>query len=109
MVLVDGEIDEFLGGFGGVISGRQMRTGPITLSLNVWSGIGYASPELLQAPGGVAFLAEANGEVGFAMLPWLQISLYGGYQAIGTFDPAAMFASTRYAPVVGGRVSWGSF
>ena len=107
--ITDQETDEFLGGFGGVITGRQLRTGPFTLSANIWSGIGYASPELLSATSGVAFFAEANAEAGFAVLPWLQISIYGGYQAIGSFDPAAMFANTRYTPVVGGRVTWGAF
>ena len=109
VAISDAETEEFLGGFGGVISGRQIRTGPFTLSLNIWSGVGYASQDLIQAPAGVAFFAEANAEAGFAVLPWLQISVYGGYQAIGSFDPSAMFANTRYAPVVGGRVSWGSF
>ncbi|MEE8440736.1 MAG: hypothetical protein V3S41_03375 [Spirochaetia bacterium] len=109
MVVSEAETQEFLGGFGGVISGRQMRTGPFTLSLNIWSGVGYASQDLIQAPAGVAFLAEANAEAGFAVLPWLQISVYGGYQAIGPFDPSAVFANTKYVPVIGARVSWGSF
>ena len=109
LAISDQATDEFLGGFGGVITGRQMRTGPFTLSLNIWSGVGYASSEFLQAPAGVAFLAEANAEAGFAVLPWLQISVYGGYQAIGSFDPSSMFANTKYAPVAGGRVTWGGF
>jgi len=109
MYVSDAETDEFLGGFGGVISGWQMRTGPLTLGLNIWSGVGYASTELISAPAGLAFLAEANAEAGFAVLPWLQISVYGGYQAIGRFDPSTMFANTRYVPVIGGRVTWGGF
>lgn len=109
LAISDPATDEFLGAFGGVISGRQTRIGPVTLSLNIWSGVGYASSELIQAPAGVAFLAEANAEAGFAVLPWLQISVYGGYQAIGSFDPSDMFANTKYAPVMGGRVTWGGF
>lgn len=100
---------EFLGGFGGVITGHQVRTGPFTLSLNIFSGIGYASPALLEVPAGVAFFAEANAEAGFAVLPWLQMSVYAGYQAIGSMDPAELFIGTRYAPVVGSRLTWGSF
>jgi hypothetical protein len=107
--LKDQETDEFLGAFGGVITGRQFRTGPFTLSANIWSGIGYASPELVPAPAGFAFFAELNAEAGFSVLPWLQISVYGGYQAIGSIDPAAMFANTRYTPVAGARVTWGGF
>ena len=109
LTVSDTETGEFLGVFGGVISGWQTRTGPVTLSLNIWSGVGYASPDLIQAPAGVTFLGEANAEAGFAVLPWLQISVYGGYQAIGSFDPSTMFANTRYAPVIGSRVTWGSF
>ena len=109
LAISDPATDEFLGAFGGVITGRQKRIGPVTLSANIWSGVGYATPELIQAPAGVAFLAEANAEAGFAVLPWLQISVYGGYQAIGAFDPSNLFANTKYAPVIGGRVTWGGF
>jgi len=107
------ETGEFMGAFGGVITGRQIRTGPFTLSANVWSGVGYATAELVPVtaslPGAVAFLAEATVEAGLAVLPWLQISAYGGYQAIGTFDMSAMFSNTRYTPIVGTRVTWGGF
>jgi len=108
LVMTDAATGEFLGGFGGVLTGQQLRTGPFTLSANIYSGIGHASESLL--PGTpVAFFAEISGEAGFAVLPWLQISVYGGYHAVGPLDATMIFETTRYAPVIGSRVTWGSF
>jgi hypothetical protein len=105
----DPETGEFLGGFGGVITGRQTRMGPFTLSANIYAGVGYATPELVNWPGGVSFLAEGTVEAGFAILPWLQISAYGGYQVIGPLDVNRALVDSRYVPVIGTRVTWGSF
>lgn len=109
LTVTDARSEELIGAFGGVISGRQMRTGPFTLSANAWSGIGYVNPDYLLVPGGVGFFAEITAEAGFAILPWMQLSVYGGYQAVGPFDPALLFTNTLYTPVVGSRLTWGSF
>ena len=109
LAVTDPATESLMGAFGGVISGRQMRTGPFTLSLNVWGGVGYVDPSYAAVPASVGFFTEASAEAGFAILPWMQLSVYGGYQAIGPFDPALLFTGTRYAPVVGSRLTWGSF
>ncbi len=109
LVATDTGSEDVLGAFGGVISGRQMRTGPFTLSVNAWSGVGYVNPEYIAVPGNVGFFAEANLEAGFAILPWMQLSVYAGYQAMGPFDPQLLFSHTLYTPVIGSRLSWGSF
>ena len=104
------ETDESLvGAFGGVISGSQLRTGPFTVSVNLWTGIGYVNPRLIRSSAGFGYFAEATGEAGFAVLPWLQLSVYGGMQAIGSLDAASIVSSARYAPVVGSRLTWGHF
>jgi hypothetical protein len=100
---------ELIGAFGGVISGRQLRTGPLTMSLNLWSGLGYVNPRVLGTPVGMGFLIEADAEAGFAVLPWLQLSVYAGVQAIGSLDPASFVSGARYTPVVGSRLTWGGF
>ena len=53
--------------------------------------------------------AEADLEAGFAVLPWFQLSVYGGMQVIGGFDPATLLQTALYSPVVGARFTWGGF
>lgn len=105
----DADSDELIGGFGGVISGSQLRAGPLTLSLNLWTGVGYVNPELTDANTGFGYFIEADADAGFAILPWFQLSVYAGMQAIGSFEPSAIVSSARYTPVVGSRFTWGSF
>jgi hypothetical protein len=109
LVIKDQETGGFAAGFGGVMTGRQLRRGPFTVSANLYSGIGHANADLLQSSSPVAFFAEANAEAGLAILPWLQISVYGGYQAVGPMDLSTMFPGAIYAPVFGTRVTWGNF
>ena len=105
----DARSDELIGAFGGVISGSQVRTGPLTLSLSLWSGIGYVNPAVVHSPVRLGYFLEADAEAGFALLPWFQLSVYAGMQAMGSFDASALISSARYTPVVGSRLSWGSF
>lgn len=109
MAIHDTGSGELIGGFGGVISGSQLRTGPLTLSLSLWSGLGYVSPRVVDSSVGFGYLIEADLEAGFALLPWFQVSVYAGMQAVGSLDPSALISSARYSPVVGSRLSWGSF
>ncbi len=101
--------DDLIGAFGGVISGSQLTMGPLTVSLNLWTGVGYVDPHIVQSRIGVGYLLEANAEAGIAILPWFQIAVYGGMQAIGSFDARALISSARYTPVVGTRFTWGGF
>ena len=101
--------NELIGAFGGVISGSQLRTGPLTLSLNLWTGVGYVNADVIPSRYATGYLVEADAEAGFAILPWMQMSLYAGMQAIGSFDAAQLISSARYMPVIGSRLTWGSF
>ncbi|MFW5777249.1 MAG: hypothetical protein ACOCZB_08190 [Spirochaetota bacterium] len=109
LAIHDSSNDELLGGFGGVISGSQLRAGPLTVSLNLWSGIGFVNPELVRTRSAFGYFIEADAEAGFAILPWFQLSVYAGMQAIGSFEPASIISSARYTPVVGSRFTWGGF
>jgi hypothetical protein len=109
MVVYSDDQHELAGAFGGFITGAQQRIGPFTASINLWSGVGYINPVMIDIPGYAGFIAEANAEVGFAPLPWFQLSLYAGMQAFGGFDIADILTQVRYSPVIGSRVTWGGF
>ena len=101
--------EEVIGAFGGVITGRQFRGWPFTLSANLWTGIGYLNPSFVSSSGGVGFVAEADVEAGLRILPWFQLSLYAGMQVISGFDLQSLVDSAIYTPVIGARFTWGSF
>ena len=109
MVLASDEFDTVAGAFGGIVTGAQRSIGPFMASINLWSGVGYINPDLLDIPGYAGFMAELTAEAGFAPLPWFQVSLYAGMQAFGGFDLSEFLTQVRYAPVIGSRVTWGSF
>lgn len=109
LVIHDADTSELVGAFGGVVSGRQLRSGSLTLSVNLWTGVGYVNSWFVSSPVGVGYLAEAAAEVGLALLPWFQVGVYGGMQAVGSLDPAHLISSARYAPVLGTRLTWGRF
>ncbi len=109
LVIHDRDTSELVGAFGGVISGRQLRTGSLTLSVNLWTGVGYVNPWVVSSPAGVGYFAEAAAEAGLTLLPWFQVGVYGGMQAIGSLDPPYLISSARYAPVLGTRLTWGRF
>jgi hypothetical protein len=109
LVITGDEFGDVAGAFGGLFTGAQYATGPFTLSINLWTGAGYINPEMFPIQDYVGYIAEGTLEAGFAPLPWFQMSAYVGMQALGSFDAAALFSDICYTPVVGTRLSWGSF
>lgn len=98
------------GGFGGVINGRQARLGSLTASLNTWLGVGGLRLSTGDPRQFFAYYAEVNGELGLAVLPFLQISGYLGMQAMGNLIPGdPVVDNSVYHPVSGIRVTWGWF
>jgi hypothetical protein len=99
-----------VGGFGGIMNGQQVRLGALTASLNTWLGVGG-----LSLPSGApleffGYFAELSGELGLAVLPWLQVSAYLGMQAMGNLIPGdPIVDNSIYSPVSGIRLTWGSF
>ncbi|MFW5801562.1 MAG: hypothetical protein ACOCVC_05990 [Spirochaeta sp.] len=102
--------EELFGAFGGGITGTQMRMGPVTASLNLMMGIGGFGGSMVPRGGGLSILGEANAEIGVRVLGFMQVSLFAGLQGISRVGmPQRMYDSFVYAPVVGTRLTWGSF
>jgi hypothetical protein len=108
LIITDSYTEEFYGAFGGLISGQQLRLGPVTGSINAWTGVGYLSPRF-GTDSGVAFYGELTGEVGVALISWMQASVYAGMNAVGTFEELLEFHRSTYSPVLGLRFTWGRF
>ncbi len=104
--------DSLAGGVGGIIVGQELRLGPITAALNLWTGLGGISATYQGVENGYCVLfGEADVEIGAAVTPWMQLVLYGGLQGFADLTPGSGIGArlTRYAPVVGMRMAWGSF
>ncbi len=104
--------DSLAGGMGGVIVGQEVRTGPLTVSANLWTGAGAVSATVSGTQSGhVVLFAEASLELGIAVTPWMQLSGYAGMQGIADVDPHTGIGGqlARYSPILGLRLSWGSF
>ncbi|AFG37155.1 hypothetical protein [Spirochaeta africana] len=102
--------EELFGVFGGGITGGQIRMGMLTASMNLYMGIGGFGGSMLPENGGLSVLGELTGEVGVRVLGWMQISMYGGMQGISRVGmPHRMADNVVYAPVIGTRLTWGSF
>jgi hypothetical protein len=100
------------GGVGGVIIGQESRTGPLTFAANLWTGLGGVSATFSGTQTGHMILfGEANIELGIAVTPGMQLSTYAGMQGIADVDPKTGVGTqlARHWPVVGMRLSWGSF
>jgi hypothetical protein len=95
------------GGAGGLLVGHEWRAGPVVFAFNFLGGVGGAA----YAGGGYMLLfGQADLELGAAVLPWMQVVLYAGYQAWGNLIPGIPFVSAKlFTPVLGVRVSWGGF
>ncbi|MGO9412709.1 MAG: hypothetical protein ACLQCB_18425 [Spirochaetia bacterium] len=101
-----------VGGVGGAIIGQEVRAGPFTFAVNLWTGLGGVSATFAGTQSGLAVLfGEANLELGIAVTPWMQLSAYAGMQGLADIDPHSGIGTRlgTYSPVVGMRLSWGSF
>ena len=95
------------GGVGGMLVGHEWRAGPVVFAFNLLGGVGGVA----YGGGGYMLLfGQADLELGAAVLPWMQVVAYAGYQAWGNLVPGVPFASAKlFTPVVGVRVSWGGY
>ncbi len=100
----------YAGGFGGILTGRQLTSGPLSLALNLWTGLGGVGTSFASPRGFFGLLAEADVELGVAIVPWMQWVVYGGYQAVANLIPGLPIVDAlSYTPVAGIRLVWGSF
>lgn len=108
LAIEDAQNGAFYGGFGGLMSGQQVKLGPAIGSVNLWTGVGYLAPQSTGS-GSIGYYGELSAELGVVVIPWMQVSAYGGMQVMGRFDRYAWFPDAVYAPVAGIRFAWGSF
>ncbi|MFP4383348.1 MAG: hypothetical protein ACLFSE_04835 [Spirochaetia bacterium] len=98
-----------LGGFGGIITGQQLRLGFLTGSINLWLGVGGLSSRESEAIY-LAYFGEGTFELGIKIFSWLQFSGFAGWQVLGNlfnFEPCN--PADPFQPVAGFRVTWGKF
>ncbi len=109
-ILDNSDTEAIAGGFGGVLVGQQVKSGPFTFSLNFWSGLGGASTSFGDPRGFFGLFMEANVEIGLSIVPWMQFVGYAGMQTVSNLIPGLPFLGTLvYTPVFGTRIVWGSF
>jgi hypothetical protein len=93
------------GGVGGLLLGHEWWIGPLVVGFNLQGGIGGTS---VRDAGYVLLFGQAEIDVGIAVLPWMQIVAYVGYQTAGSLFPGTSFTSVSFsAPVLGVRIAWG--
>jgi len=101
---------DLTGGVGGIITGQQAALGPIMLSMNALLGVGGIRADFGQPASYFAYFGELDAELGVRVVEWMQISLYGGMTLFGNLAPGdPVTDSVVYSPVVGMRLTWGSF
>jgi len=94
------------GGVGGMLVGHEWGSGPVTFALTLWGGIGGGG---WGAHGYLLAYGAAQAELGFWVLPWMQLSAYVGYEALGNVLPGLPFSQAALrTPVLGMRISWGA-
>ena len=110
-ILSNSDTLEFNGGFGGIITGKEFsRSGPVRLAVNLWLGLGGAGTNFGDPEGFFGLFMEGNFEIGFNILPWMQLTPYLGYQLIANLIPGLPVVGTlTYTPVFGLRLVWGNF
>jgi hypothetical protein len=101
----------FDGGFAGLITGQEIHAGPFLMAVTLWTGIGGLSVKdpALPAGGSLALFGELDLELGLGFISWMELTGYAGMQAVVRVADGGFFSGAMYTPVLGIRVSWGSF
>lgn len=96
------------GGFIGAISGQELRVGPMTLAINLWTGIGGMRRVPCVSDGNLALFGQADLELGVRLFPGMRVVGYAGMQCIAdilAYQPIS--SALYYTPVAGIRLAWG--
>ncbi len=102
--------NELVGGIGGNITGHEFVTWPVSLAVNLWTGVGGAKASLKDPGGYLIIFTELNLELGIALSPWMQLVVFGAMQGVANIIPGTPFDSVLYySPAWGFRLNWGSF
>jgi hypothetical protein len=93
------------GGVGGLLLGHEWWLGPLVIGFTLEGGVGGTS---FGRAGYMLIFGQADIDIGIAVLPWMQVVAYAGYQTAGNVFPGAPFANVNLAaPVLGVRIAWG--
>ena len=94
------------GGVGGMLIGHEWGSGPVVLAFTLWGGVGGGG---WSANGYMLAYGAAQAELGIWLLPWMQLTAYVGYEAMGNVVPGVPFSRALLrTPVLGMRIAWGS-
>jgi hypothetical protein len=93
------------GGVGGVIVGHEWDAGPLLAALTLWAGVGGGG---FGDSGYMLGFGQVDFELGVRLVPWMQVTVYAGFQGWGNLLPDYPFSQALfYSPVVGVRFGWG--
>jgi hypothetical protein len=85
------------------------QSGHFVAAVNLWTGFGGLSANTVLSSGSsVAFFGELDLELGMGFFPGMEVTGYAGMQAITTAS-RPLFSTIVYTPVLGVRISWGSY
>lgn len=107
-------VQGFHAGYGGVIQGWQHRWGPLVGLVTTKIGLGGADwsveggGTLGDHTAGFSVLGMAEAQLGVLVFPWFQLGFKAGAAGTITLVPGEPFLVAA-APVLGMRLSWGSF
>jgi len=93
------------GGVGGMLVGHEWQAGPIVIAFTLWGGVGGAAWG--GADGTMLAYGAAQAELGYWILPWMQLTAFVGYEAVGNVIPGPFSRPLLQTPVVGLRIAWG--
>lgn len=106
--LIEGENSSIYGGiFAGGFLGQELRIWQITLSINLFLGVGASISNLWSSPRHIDYFGEINVDTGFFILENFSITAFAGFQSIGNLFP--QFPGTAYLmyyPVWGIALTW---
>ena len=93
------------GGVGGMLVGHEWHVGPIVIAFTLWGGVGGAAWG--GADGYMLAYGAAQAELGYWILPWMQLTAFVGYEAVGNVIPGPFNRALLQTPVLGVRIAWG--
>lgn len=94
------------GGVGGMIIGHEWTSGPVVVALTLRGGAGGGA---WGAGGFMLAYGAAHAELGFQVLPWMQLTACADYEAMGNVLPGVPFSRALLrTPVLGMRIAWGA-
>jgi len=105
------DTEKLAGSFGGNLTGQELVLGPPTLAITSWTrSDGIAATGIPGSGDYFALFDELDLEIGLAVLPWMQIVGFAGFQVVASILPGFLLSEAiSYTPTLGLRLVWGDF